>query len=82
MRAQEMYVSTKGVLAELTDYAMEKVKNFTVVDFAVMKICLSTTGMLLGIAFSKTLKKIAPLLAIISVATYVYLVFKMFIEEN
>ncbi len=82
MNAKLMCKVTKGVVGELVDYILGKVQNFSALDFTVLKVCLSTTGVLLGVAFSKSLKKLVPILAIISLASYLYLIFKLFIEDN
>ncbi len=68
--------------AVTVDSIMDRVKNFTVFDFAIMKICLSFTGMIIGVIFSKNLKKCLPFLTIVAIASYGYMLFKMFIEKE
>lgn len=67
-------------LAVLTDFAMEKLRNFSVFDVAIFKLCLFSIGALFGTFFSEKLKKIVPLMAIIAIVTYVYLMYKCFVE--
>ncbi len=66
----------------LVDLIMGKVKNFSVMDFAIMKICISFIGILIGIKFSCKLKKAVPIIGFIALFSYFYLIYKLFFEKK
>ena len=66
----------------LAEKVYTKVKEFSLADFIILKVCLGSIGMLLGALFSKSVKKLAPFLIIVSVVTYAYMVYKIFFADG
>ncbi len=66
----------------LVKSVMGKVGKFSLVDFTIMKICLSFAGMYLGIRFSSKLKSKAPFIGIIALFSYFFMIYKLFIEQE
>lgn len=69
-------------LCRWTDWGMERLRRFTVWDVAVFKTCLLGMGMLIGMYFVKPLKKLAPLVWIVTLCTYVYIVWRMVVQDE
>ncbi len=61
---------------------MGKVKNFSLVDFTIMKICLSFAGLFIGIKFSEKLKSKASFIGIIALLSYFYMIYKLFFQKK
>lgn len=55
---------------------MDTVRNYDMLDFATFKICILSVGLLLGGAFSRSFRRWAPVVALIAVASYAYLIYK------
>ncbi len=70
----------KDTVCSLADTVFTKVKGFDMFDFAILKICLGTIGMLIGMCFSKSLKKAAPFLVLVAIVSYAYIMYKVFFE--
>ena len=68
--------------AVLIDFIMDKVQAFTVFDFAIFKTCLFSLGLLFGALFSEKIKKFAPVVVIITIVSYIYLIYKVFFEKD
>lgn len=68
--------------AVIADFAMERVKFFNVFDFAMLKVCLLSIGMLLGAFYSKHIKKSAFFIIIIALCSYIYLIYKLFYDDE
>ncbi|MFI3227188.1 MAG: hypothetical protein R3Y09_07210 [Clostridia bacterium] len=74
--------SIKLYYAILMDLVMEKFKTFSVLDIGIFKICLLSIGLLFGGFFNKFIRKNAILIAIIAIASYAYLIYKIFFKED
>lgn len=64
------------------NWGMERWKQFNVADVAVFKTCLLSIGALIGIYCSKKLKKLAPLLWIVAIGSYVYIFYRMIVQQK
>lgn len=69
------------VLSRLADYCLERASTFSIFDWAVFKTCLISLGVLIGAAFAKLFKKLAPLMAIVFVVSWIYILWRMFFAE-
>lgn len=67
--------------AILIDSVMDRFKSFKVSDIAIFKVCLFSLGTLFGAMFSKEVKKAKPLIVLLALVSYIYLVYKVFFEE-
>ncbi len=66
----------------MIDTVMSKVKKFNLFDFTIMKICLSFMGIFIGIKCSDKLKKSASTIGFIALLSYLYMLYKFFVEEE
>ena len=64
------------------DWGMERFRGFSVRDVAIFKTCLLSIGALLGVYFIMPLKKLAPVLWVVAVASYAYLIWRMFFADE
>lgn len=68
--------------AVLIDYVMEKIKTFDVLEWALVKVCLVSIGLIFGSFYNKFIRKNIVLITIIAICSYVYLMYKLFFEKN
>jgi hypothetical protein len=64
-----------------TDHAVEKAHGFSVLDFAIWEACLLSLGLWLGSCFGKCLKKLRGALFAVFAASWVYLFWRVFIDD-
>ncbi len=72
----------KSSATSLVGYLMEKVRDFNVLDFAIFKMFLLTAGLWLGCTFSRVFVKIKAVLFVGCIASWVYLVWRIFLREE
>lgn len=72
----------KGQVGRWVDYSVERAKDFSMIDFAVFKVCLLTLGLWLGACFSKFFKKFRGLLFVCFTASWIYLVWRVFFDDE
>lgn len=66
---------------DLLNYSMEKARSFSILDFAVFKICLLSFGIWLGSQFSKFFKRFRVFVFLGFVASYIYLIWRLFLRD-
>lgn len=70
-------------LNKLVGFMLKSVAHFDIFDWAILKTCLVSFGILIGSMFAKIFKKLAPLMAIIVLASWAYIAWRIFfIEDN
>ena len=57
---------------------MEEASRFSILDWTMLKSCLVSFGILLGVTFGGFFKKIRPLMAIVFAVTFAYTVWRLF----
>ncbi len=67
---------------ELTAFMLSRAAHFSVLDWAIFKTCLVTLGLMIGTWFARLFKKLAPLVALVFIASWVYLVWRIFLGED
>ena len=67
-------------ICECCDYVMEKASRFTVLDFAVLKTTLFSMGLLVGTYCSQFFKKYQAFLWVITLFSYMFLIYRLFIK--
>lgn len=72
----------KDVIGEMTDYSMEKVHGFSVLDVAIFKVCLMSFGLWLGVQFANFFKKWKPVILVGFILSYAYLIWRMFFAQD
>lgn len=63
---------------ELVDFMLKRAAHFSILDWTIFKTCLISFGVLIGAIFAKLFKKLAPLMAIVFMASWVYLAWRIF----
>lgn len=63
---------------DFTDFAFERVKTFNILDWAMLKSCLVSLGILAATDFNKLFKKIKPLITLIFLISWFYTFIKIF----
>lgn len=64
------------IIWAIIDCAMEKFKTFDVVDMGILKVCLISFGILVGVLGEAKLRKSVPAIIMIFIASYVYIMYK------
>jgi len=77
-----MCEKAKNSCAVLIDYLMDAVRKFTPFDFAIFKTLMFSMGLLIGGIFSKKVKKFEIVLIFISLASFVYVMYKLFKKDS
>lgn len=67
---------------ELMAFMLSRAAKFSVVDWAIFKTCLVTFGLMIGAWFARLFKKLAPLVALVFIASWVYMVWRIFFDED
>lgn len=63
------------------EWGMDRWKRFTAIDVAAFKVCLASVGVLFGVYFAKPLKKWRPILWLIAVASYAWVIWRLLSDE-
>ncbi len=66
----------------LIAFLMGRAAHFSVLDWAIFKTCLITLGLMIGTWFARLFKKLAPLVALIFILSWIYLVWRIFMGEE
>ena len=66
----------------LCGYMLERAKHFTLADWAALKLALISFGALVGASFHRFFRKLAPLLAIVALASIIYTLYRIFLCEE
>lgn len=72
----------KTSLYRMIYFLMKRAETFEVEDFAALKICLVSFGLLLGSTFSKFFKRLSPLIKVVFVLSYVFLIWRIFFQPQ
>lgn len=62
--------------------SMEEVRNFSVLDFGIFKLCLLSLGLWLGTLWNKLLKHCRPLLFLGFAISWLYLIWRIFFKDE
>lgn len=66
----------------LIDYSAERARGFSILDFAVLKLCLVTFGVWLGSQFSKLFGKFRHVIFATFILSWVYLIWRIFLRDE
>ena len=66
----------------LVAFMLGRAARFSVLDWAIFKTCLITLGLMISTWFARLFKKLAPLVALIFVLSWIYLVWRIFMGED
>lgn len=65
------------IVKSFSDWGISRMKRFTVLDVAVFKFCLLSIGTLFGMYHARCCKKWAPLIWTVSLASYLFIIWRM-----
>ncbi len=68
-------------MKDLMDFVMERVRTFTILDYAVFEFTLLSIGAIIGSFFSDFVKKRLPFFTIVFVLGYIYIMVKIFLPK-
>lgn len=84
--AKDMARDAKEDADDLCAFSMERVKTFSIFDFAIFKFCLLSLGMWLGAWITakcaKLSEKLRPILFAGFLAGYIYLIYRIFFADR
>ncbi len=72
----------KTSLYRMIYFMMKRAKTFEMEDFAALKLCLVSLGLLLGSTFSNFFKKLSPLIKAVFIISYAFLIWRIFFEPQ
>lgn len=78
--AQVDYAKKKASV--FLEFAMKKAHGFSVLDFAMLKICLISLGLWLGARFSGFFRRFKGVLFLGFILSYVFLIWRIFFLED
>lgn len=67
---------------DLANYSVEQARGFSLLDFAVFKVCLLSLGIWIGSQFSKFFKRFRVFVFLGFIASYVYLIWRLFLRDT
>lgn len=76
------FLRCKEKLKVVAEFFMKRVAAFSIMDFAVLKLCLLSFGLWLGSCFAKYLKKFRVFLLISFLISYVFLIWRIFESDK
>lgn len=66
----------------ITEYMIDRTREFEVIDWAVFKICLVSLGMLIGMHFTRVRKVLSSLLVVVYLSSLVYIMWRIFFPDE
>ncbi len=67
---------------DLMHLLLERSRGFSLLDFAVLKVCLISFGIWLGAQFSKFFKRFRVFVFLGFIASYIYLIWRLFLRST
>lgn len=71
-----------GQADRLMGYTVQRAKGFSLFDFAILKVCLICFGAWMATLFSKAAQKCKPLLLVGFLASWMYLIWRIFVCQT
>lgn len=72
----------KARASSLISYLVERARSFSILDFAMFKVCLLSVGLLLGTVFSKFFSKFKMLILTGFLVSWAYMFWRIFRDDN
>ncbi|MFV0497312.1 MAG: hypothetical protein ACK5L0_03950 [Candidatus Fimivivens sp.] len=82
MQKEEMNAFCCQKWDALSLFILRRATEFSIVDWAIFKTCLITFGLMIGAWFARLFKKLAPLLVLVFIISWLYMVWRVFLEED
>ncbi len=72
----------KDCAARWTDHAIDKAHGFSLFDYTVLWVCLTSFGMWIGSCFAKCVKKLHGLIFAMFAVSWAYLFWRVFMYDS
>lgn len=72
----------KTKLADLIEFSTNKIRNLSLLDFAITKVCILSFGILFGLIFFDFFKKNKIFVGFTAIVSYIYLIIKIFLKKE
>ena len=69
-------------IVSLIKFVVARAKDFSVLDFALLKLCLVSFGLYIGSKFAEFFKKFRIVILISFIISYAYMLWRIFIRED
>lgn len=66
----------------LVAFLISRAAHFSVLDWAIFKTCLISLGLMISTWFARLFKKLAPLVALVFIISWAYLIWRIFWDED
>lgn len=73
---------TSDAFTSLIKFMLARAKDFSVLDFALFKLCLVSFGLYIGSKFAEFFKKFRIVILISFIISYAYMLWRIFIHED
>ncbi|WP_248477867.1 permease of phosphate ABC transporter [Tepidibacter aestuarii] len=67
-------------MKNLINKTLNASRKYTIFDYSLLKICLISLGILLGVSFSQFFSKYLSIIGIIFIISYILILYKTFIK--
>ena len=67
---------------QLSEYMINRTREFEVIDWAVFKICLVSLGMLIGMHFTRVRKVLSGFLVIVYLTSLLFIMWRIFFPQD
>ncbi len=65
-----------------TDHAIDKAHGFSLLDYTILGVCLTSFGVWIGSCFSKCAKKLQGLILAMFTVSWAYLFWRIFVSDS
>lgn len=72
----------KAYAQKIGNYSVARTRKFSLMELTLFKVCLVSLGLWVGATFSKVFKKMRGLLMIAFAASWLYLFWRIFVDEE
>lgn len=73
---------TSDAFTSLIKFMLARAKDFSLLDFALFKLCLVSFGLYIGSKFAEFFKKFRIVILISFIISYAYMLWRIFIRED
>ncbi len=73
---------SSDAFTSLIKFMLARAKDFSVLDFALFKLCLVSFGLYIGSKFAEFFKKFRIVILISFIISYAYMLWRIFIRED
>lgn len=73
---------TSDSICSLVKFILARARDFSILDFALFKLCLVSFGLYIGSKFSEFFKKFRFVILISFFISYIYMLWRVFIRED